>query len=231
MSLPNPLACQVCGTQFSKKSNRIKQETFSKSCGGKAADKTENIMQVTPHGEKVTIMLTSEEEVEVTLDPKSDDDNNLVCRYCLHGFHNISNIRAHQCLLEPNISPSKTVLKLLDKSRAKEFREDHRWNTARQVYRTCTSLGIAVPGLFPWFFPGLRVRGQASKHLHPRLQELGCVGHTAYSSLREAAKEGGVLLPEQLTILLPEGGMVSMGPELTVPTSSTYTRGLLVVVE
>jgi hypothetical protein len=220
------LPYKVCGDKFPTKSNRIKHERFSKSCWGKVPPKEEKLMMETPQGEKVTIVMVSEEEVKITVDKKSDEHNTLACQYCQHTFIKESNIRAHHCLLEPDVNPSIKVLTLLDASKVKEFQEDHQGNSHYQVYRTCSSLDIAVPGLFPYIFPGPRVVGLGAKQLRPRLEELGCVGKPAYRSLQEAAREGEVLLQEHLSIVLPEGGMVILGPELTVPTSSHFTKGL-----
>jgi hypothetical protein len=123
LPLWNRLACHVCRTLFSTRENHIKHKRFNKYCEGKVPAKIVNIIKATPHsGEKITIMLTSEKEVEFTGDPLSDD-NDLVCWHCLYGFHNVSNMRAHHCVHEPSISPSNTVLKLLYKSRANEFWE------------------------------------------------------------------------------------------------------------
>ena len=100
------------------------------------------------------------------------------------------------------------------------FREHHVGNSDAQVLGTCFALGQAIPGAFPLLFPTHGTTGRASTSLHSRLGELGSVGAPAYAALREAVKDQGELhLPLYITIVLPEGGMVSMGPDLTLPTN------------
>jgi hypothetical protein len=122
------------------------------------------------------------------------------------------------------MDPEYTVLRLLDSRQTAVFTEDFRFNTPFQLCRTVLSLGIAVPGLFPWFFPSSR--GPSAPHLQSRLQELGNVGLPAYTALRKAAQDGQIMLPLRLSILLPGGRMVSVGPELTVPSNSHMIRSL-----
>ena len=90
--------------------------------------------------------------------------------------------------------------------------------------RTCYTAHICVPGWFPWVFLGQSGRGAAS--LRARLAGLGRVGTEAYTALREAAEDGEIELPLNLTLRLPEGGVVSLGPGLLLPTNQLALRGL-----
>jgi hypothetical protein len=115
----------------------------------------------------------------------------VTCMHCKVTFHNDSDKRKHKCHLEPNMDPECTVLRLLDFRQTAVFTEDFRFNTPFQLCRTALSLGIAVPGHLPWFFPSSR--GPSATHLQYRLQELGSVGLPAYTALKKAAQDGQIM--------------------------------------
>ena len=59
---------------------------------------------------------------------------------------------------------------------------NHRWNTPWQVYRTCSTLNIAVPGLHPLIFPGKRAGGQVIYIVQYIVYSVVCALHSALLS-------------------------------------------------
>jgi hypothetical protein len=233
MADSNTLSCGVCGETFSKKANKVKHERFSKSCGGKlTAEGRKGSARLECETDKDVVKvvnITESElklEVELVMESKNVTSGELTCLHCLYTFYNVSNMRRHKCLLEPHMGPEYKVLRLLDPTQTAVFKAQFQYNTPFQLCRTALSLGIAVPGLFPWFFPAPQSRGLSAPHLQSRLLELGSVGRPAYTALRKAAQEGEIILPLRVSILLPDGGMLSVGPDLTVPSHQHMIRGL-----
>ena len=213
------VTCSVCSKIFSSKSNRLKHERTSKTCSQRDMPA---VMLTRVAGEVVTIAAVEEMEEErvVTLGLGEGEEGGRRCRYCRHTFARAWNADRHHCPLGPGIGAHYQVLRLVEEGVGQVFREHHRGNSDAQVLGTCFTLGQAVPGAFPLIFPTQSTTGNAKSSLRSRLEELGSVGAPAYAALREAVKDQGELhLPLYITIVLPEGGMISMGPDLTLPTN------------
>ena len=99
-----------------------------------------------------------------------------------------------------------------------------------QVARTCLAAKVAVPGMFPFIYPGQSGRGKGN-HLNRKVSTLGLVGREAYSALQELARLGPVSLPKKLSILLPDtrGGIVTLKSNLLVPKNKHLLRGVNIV--
>ena len=63
--------------------------------------------------------------------------------------------------------------------------------------------------------------------MQARLHELGCVGPAAYTALRSIAEEQQVILHQHITIELPGGRTVGLGPQLTLPGDQAKLKGLV----
>ena len=155
--------CSVCQTSFNSRRARVYHEKHSKSCGGKAPGppKRPRLARETPSGETVTVVNVTgmEEETKIELLVEPCEEQGLQCPYCLQTYTKASNKRRHECVLQPSLNP-QVRLKLLDGQAAAAFREDHHGNTPAQIFRTCSSLGIAIAGLHPLIYPGSHVAGQ-----------------------------------------------------------------------
>ena len=159
--------CSVCHNSFNSRRARVYHEKHSKSCGGKAPSppKRPRLAKETPSGEAVTVLNVTGTEEEVTVEllvEPCEKEESLQCPYCMHTYSTVSNRRKHDCVLEPSLNPTEVRLKLLDGQKAAAFREDHHGNTPAQIFRTCSSLGIAIAGLHPLIYPGGRVAGQVT---------------------------------------------------------------------
>ena len=98
------------------------------------------------------------------------------------------------------------------------------------MVRTCLAAKVAVPGVFPFIYPGQSGRGKG-KHLSQKVSTLGLVGREAYSALQELARFGPVSLPKKLSILLPDtrGGIVTLKSNLLLPKNKHLLRGVNIV--
>ena len=96
--------------------------------------------------------------------------------------------------------------------------------------RTCLAAKVAVPGVFPFIYPGQSGRGKGN-HLNQKVSTLGLVGREAYSALQELARLGPVSLPKKLSILLPDtrGGIVTLKSNLLLPKNKHLLRGVNIV--
>ena len=98
------------------------------------------------------------------------------------------------------------------------------------MVRTCLAAKVAVPGVFPFIYPGQSGRGKG-KHLSQKVSTLGLVGREAYSALQELSRLGPVSLPKKLSILLPDtrGGIVTLKSNLLLPKNKHLLRGVNIV--
>ena len=80
----------------------------------------------------------------------------------------------------------------------------------------CQGARVAVPHLYPFFYPHHGYRGQLAW-----LEDTAVNGgQQAYCDLLAAGREGVVELPRYYSIRLPSGQMVHLGPRLTTPTAA-----------
>ena len=84
----------------------------------------------------------------------------------------------------------------------------------------CQGAQVAVAGLYPLIFPTNGYRGQ----LRWIGESAGVVGPNAYSLLLASSREGPLVLPKYVTVLLSDGQRVHIGDNLTLPSSERLSR-------
>ena len=77
-----------------------------------------------------------------------------------------------------------------------------------------------MAGLYPLIFPPNGYRGQ----LRWIGESAAVVGPDAYSLLLASSREGPVVLPKYVTVLLSDGHRVNIGDNLTLPSSERLAR-------
>ena len=217
--------CGVCDKPFLTISSRNKHERVNRKCSQANSGKVSIVKVGADHGHE-----GEGRSVEFTLDDSAEGGKQ--CSFCCHEFTKLANAQQHICLLSPSVSPDYTVLKLVEEDAAAKLKQLHRFSSPYQKMRTCQIMGQAVPGVFPLIFTGSKVGGRSASSLLRRLRGFGCVGSPAYSSLRQALSEvTQVRLPLCFTIYLPDGGVVSLGKDLTVPSNRKELGDLRVRIE
>ena len=161
------LLCTICGKTFGSKRARTNHERTSKSCGGKSPPvKSERVLNLTPAGDRVTILNVTGQEEEppvvttLALTPSDIGGPDLTCPYCTKTFPSVRNRKRHSCLLQPSLETSHPRLRLLEGKAAADLRKDLHFNTPSQIFRICSKLHVAARGLHPLIFPGSRVVNQ-----------------------------------------------------------------------
>ena len=84
----------------------------------------------------------------------------------------------------------------------------------------CQGAQVAVAGLYPLIFPPNGYRGQ----LRWIGESAAVVGPDAYSLLLASSREGPVVLPKYVTVMLSDGHRVNIGDNLTLPSSERLAR-------
>jgi hypothetical protein len=74
------------------------------------------------------------------------------CSHCTRQFANVQTTLQHQCLLLPSSEPGQVELRLLQGQILQQFLTDTAHNSDRQIMSLCSSLGLAVPGVWPLLF-------------------------------------------------------------------------------
>ena len=84
----------------------------------------------------------------------------------------------------------------------------------------CQGAQVAVAGLYPLIFPPNGYRGQ----LRWIGESAAVLGPSAYSLLLASSREGPLVLPKYVTVLLSDGQRVHIGDNLTLPSSERLAR-------
>ena len=84
----------------------------------------------------------------------------------------------------------------------------------------CQGAQLAVAGLYPLIFPPNGYRGQ----LRWIGEAAAVLGPDAYSLLLASSREGPLVLPKYVTVLLSDGHRVNIGDNLTLPSSERLAR-------
>ena len=84
----------------------------------------------------------------------------------------------------------------------------------------CQGAQVAVAGLYPLIFTPNGYKGQ----LRWIGESAAVVGPDAYSLLLASSREGPVVLPKYVTVLLSDGHRVNIGDNLTLPSSERLAR-------
>ena len=84
----------------------------------------------------------------------------------------------------------------------------------------CQGAQLAVAGLYPLIFPPNGYKGQ----LRWIGEAAAVLGPDAYSLLLASSREGPLVLPKYVTVLLSDGHRVNIGDNLTLPSSERLAR-------
>ena len=100
-------------------------------------------------------MLNDDEKLPDRGDEEGDSSerNSLHCQHCERGFSSLSNRRAHQCFLQPSSHPDQTELTLMQGETLQQFLANTVHSSDRQRMSLCSTLRLAVPGVWPLIFP------------------------------------------------------------------------------
>ena len=154
------------------------------------------------------------------LELKNYDKNK--CNCCKLVFKDKKCLKQHLCPItivnEVDIPKNATVLRVLPKIESDRTVKALSHVSKRNIVEVCLNTSIALPGVFPCFFPGPR------KDI-PRLKEIGLVGDEAYKDITNAVVDEPLTLPT--TYVIRKGDIFYLIKDpLTIPNDKRKTMHL-----
>ena len=177
----NELQCSKCYKTFSTKGNRLKHERVSDVCGGnipknnpvkRKLDIDSDTVKKRRWGilqqvddlainnggsecrsetfAKMNDLLNGDEVMVVR--KEEEEEGSPQCKHCRRGFISPSMKKRHECLFLPSSEPGQVKLRQLQGDTLRQFLLDTNHNSDRQRMSLCSTLGLAVPGVWPLLF-------------------------------------------------------------------------------